>query len=60
MASKMYEIAFKIGASVAGSFSSAFMSAADKMSALEAKDFGLVDEVMDRRPTPADSELKAA
>ena len=37
MAGKMYEIAFKIGASVAGSFSSAFMSAADKMSALEAK-----------------------
>jgi TP901 family phage tail tape measure protein len=33
----MYEIAFKIGASVAGSFSSAFISAADKMSALEAK-----------------------
>ena len=30
------------------------------MSAEEAKAFGLVDEVMDKRPTPADSELKAA
>ncbi len=30
------------------------------MSAEEAKVFGLVDEVMDKRPTPAEGELKAA
>ena len=30
------------------------------MSAEEAKAFGLVDEVMDKRPTPAEGELKAA
>jgi ATP-dependent Clp protease protease subunit len=30
------------------------------MSAEEAKLFGLVDEVMDKRPTPAEGELKAA
>lgn len=30
------------------------------MSAEEAKDFGLVDEVMDKRPTPTEAELKAA
>ena len=37
MANKMYEIAFRIAAAVDGRFNSAFMSAADKMSALEAK-----------------------
>jgi ATP-dependent Clp protease protease subunit len=30
------------------------------MSPEEAKAFGLVDEVMDRRPTPAEGELRAA
>ena len=34
MAGKMYEIAFKIGASVAGSFSSAFVSAAEQMNSM--------------------------
>ena len=37
MANKMYEIAFRIAAAVDGRFNSAFMSAADKMSALDAK-----------------------
>jgi len=37
LAGKIYEIAFKIGAAVAGNFTSAFVSAAYKMSALEAK-----------------------
>ena len=30
------------------------------MSAEEAKAFGLIDEVMEKRPTPAEGELKAA
>lgn len=37
MANKSYEIAFRIAAAVDGRFNSAFMSAADKMSALDAK-----------------------
>jgi ATP-dependent Clp protease protease subunit len=30
------------------------------MSALEAKEFGLIDEVFDKRPTPAEGEVAKA